>query len=48
MEFQSFKNAYIPKRDWYMLEAQKVNGVITWVPVKTYSQVVLGDLSTTP
>ena len=48
VEFQSFKNAYIPKRDWYMLEAQKVNGVITWVPVKTYSQVVLGDLSTTP
>ena len=48
VEFQSFKNAYIPKRDWFMLEAQKVNGVITWVPVKTYSQVVLGDLSTTP
>jgi branched-chain amino acid transport system substrate-binding protein len=48
VEFQSFKNAYIPKRDWFMLEAQKVGDVITWVPVKTYSQVVLGDLSTTP
>jgi branched-chain amino acid transport system substrate-binding protein len=48
VEFQSFKNAYIPTHDWFILEAQKVNGVITWVPVKTYSQVVLGDLSTTP
>jgi branched-chain amino acid transport system substrate-binding protein len=48
VEFQKFQNAYIPKRDWFMLEAQKVGDVITWVPVKTYSQVVLGDLTTVP
>jgi len=28
-----------------MLEVQDVNGALTWVPVKTYEQVVLGDLS---
>ncbi len=48
VEFQKFQNAYIPKRDWFMLEAQKVGDVITWVPVKTFSQVVLGDLTTVP
>ena len=28
-----------------MLEVQKVNDVLTWVPVKTYEQVLLGDLT---
>jgi len=27
-----------------MLEVQEVNGVLTWVPVKTYDQVLLGTL----
>jgi branched-chain amino acid transport system substrate-binding protein len=48
IEFQAFKNAFIPKRDFYILEVQKVNNVLTWVPVRTFSQVVLGDASTTP
>ncbi|GEM_PF-618075 len=39
-----FKTAYIAKRDFFMLEVQKVGDVWTWVPVKTYEQVLLGDL----
>jgi branched-chain amino acid transport system substrate-binding protein len=48
VSLQSFKNAYIPKRDFYILEVQKVGDKLTWVPVKTYNQVLLGDLSTVP
>jgi branched-chain amino acid transport system substrate-binding protein len=40
-----YKNAYIAKRDFYILEVQDVGGVLTWVPVKTYPQVLLGELS---
>ena len=40
-----FKNAFIAKRDFFILEVQKVGDVLTWVPVKTYEQVLLGDLS---
>jgi branched-chain amino acid transport system substrate-binding protein len=40
-----FQNAYIAKRDFYILQVQKVDGVLTWVPVKTYNQVLLGDLA---
>ena len=39
-----FKNAFIAKRDFFILEVQKVDGVLTWAPVKTYNQVLLGDL----
>jgi len=42
------KNAFIAKRDFFMLEAQKVGEVLTWVPVKTYQQVLLGELSQMP
>ncbi len=48
VELVSFKNAYIPKRDFFILEVQKVGDVLTWVPVQTFSQVLLGDMSTTP
>ena len=40
-----FKNAFIAKRDFFILEVQKVGDVLTWVPVKTYPQVLLGDLA---
>lgn len=40
-----FKTAFIAKRDFLMLEVQKVGDVWTWVPVKTYEQVLLGDLA---
>ncbi len=39
------KEAFIAKRDFFMLEVQKVNDVLTWVPVKTYEQVLLGELA---
>jgi hypothetical protein len=39
-----YKNAFVGKRDFFMLEVQKVGDVWTWVPVKTYDQVLLGDL----
>jgi branched-chain amino acid transport system substrate-binding protein len=39
-----YQNAFIAKRDFYMLEVQKVGEVLTWVPVKTYEQVLLGTL----
>lgn len=42
------KNAFIAKRDFYMLEVQKVGNALTWVPVKTYQQVLLGELSQMP
>jgi len=40
-----FQNAFVAKRDFFMLEVQKVGDVWTWVPVKTYEQVLLGDLA---
>jgi branched-chain amino acid transport system substrate-binding protein len=40
-----FQNAYIAKRDFFILEVQQVGDVLTWVPVKTYNQVLLGDLA---
>jgi branched-chain amino acid transport system substrate-binding protein len=40
-----FQSAYIAKRDFFILEVQKVDDVLTWVPVKTYDQVLLGDLA---
>jgi branched-chain amino acid transport system substrate-binding protein len=39
-----YKTAFIAKRDFFMLEVQKVGEVLTWVPVKTYEQVELGEL----
>ncbi len=39
------QDGYIAKRNLFMLEVQDVSGVLTWVPVKTFEQVVLGDLS---
>jgi len=40
-----FQSAYIAKRDFFILEVQKVDDVLTWVPVETYNQVLLGDLA---
>jgi branched-chain amino acid transport system substrate-binding protein len=39
------KNAFIAKRDFYILEVQKVGDALTWIPVKTYEQVLLGELT---
>ena len=39
-----YQNAFIAQRDFFMLEVQKVDDVLTWVPVKTYDQVLLGTL----
>jgi branched-chain amino acid transport system substrate-binding protein len=39
-----YQNAFIAKRDFYIFEVQKVGEVLTWVPVKTYPQVLLGTL----
>ena len=44
MTIVPYQNAFIAKRDFYMLEVQKVGDVLTWVPVKTYDQVLLGTL----
>ncbi len=38
------KTAFIAQRDFYMLEVQRVGDVLTWVPVKTFEQVLLGEL----
>ena len=40
-----FQTAFIAKRDFFILEVQKVGDVLTWAPVKTYKQVLLGDLA---
>ena len=42
------QTAYIAKRDFFILEVQKVGNVLTWVPVKTYSGVLLGTVSDMP
>jgi branched-chain amino acid transport system substrate-binding protein len=39
-----YEDAFIAQRDFFMLEVQEVDGVLTWVPVKTYEQVLLGTL----
>jgi branched-chain amino acid transport system substrate-binding protein len=39
-----YGDAFIAQRDFFMLEVQEVGGVLTWVPVKTYEQVLLGTL----
>lgn len=39
-----YKDAFVPTRDFFMLEAQKVGDRITWVPVHTYSQVLMEDI----
>ncbi len=39
-----YQNAFIAKRDFFILEVQKVGEVLTWVPVETYPQVLLGTL----
>lgn len=44
LEIVPYGDAFIAKRDFYMLEVQEVGGVLTWVPVKTYDQVLLGTL----
>jgi branched-chain amino acid transport system substrate-binding protein len=38
-----YKDAYIPTRDWFILKTQQVGDRITWVPIYTYSQVLLGE-----
>jgi len=40
---QPYQDAYIPTRDFFILETQKVDGVVQWVPLKTISQVLLGE-----
>jgi branched-chain amino acid transport system substrate-binding protein len=44
MTIVPYENAFIAKRDFLILEVQKVGDVLTWVPVKTYDQVLLGTL----
>jgi branched-chain amino acid transport system substrate-binding protein len=44
VEIVPYKNAFVAKRDFYIFEVQKVGEVLTWVPVKTYPQVLLGTL----
>ncbi len=44
MTIVPYKDAFIAERDFYMLEVQQVGDVLTWVPVKTYEQVLLGEL----
>ena len=44
MTIVPYENAFIAKRDFFMLEVQEVKGVLTWVPVKIYDQVLLGTL----
>jgi branched-chain amino acid transport system substrate-binding protein len=39
-----YGDAFIAERDFFMLEVQEVGGVLTWVPVKTFEQVLLGTL----
>lgn len=39
-----YQDAFIAKRDFFILEVQKVGEALTWVPVKTYEQVELGEL----
>jgi branched-chain amino acid transport system substrate-binding protein len=43
-----YQNAFIAKRDFFILEVQKVGDVLTWVPVKTYNAVLLGTLADMP
>jgi len=44
MTIVPYKTAFIAKRDFLMLETQKVGDRITWVPVHIYEQVLLGEL----
>jgi len=44
VEIVPYKEAFIAKRDFFILEVQKVGDVLTWVPVRTYEQVLLGEL----
>jgi ABC-type branched-subunit amino acid transport system substrate-binding protein len=44
VEIVPYKNAFIAKRDFFIFEVQKVGDVLTWVPVQTYPQVLLGEL----
>ncbi len=39
-----YEGAFIGTRDFYMLEVQKLGDVWTWVPVKTFENVLLGTL----
>ena len=38
-----YKGAFIPVRDWYILETKEVDGRVAWVPIYTYEQVELGE-----
>jgi branched-chain amino acid transport system substrate-binding protein len=48
MTIVPYQTAFIAKRDFYIFEVQKVNDVLTWVPVQTYPQVLLGTLADMP
>jgi len=38
-----YKGAYIPTRDFFILEVKEVDGVLQWVPLKIIPQVQLGE-----
>jgi branched-chain amino acid transport system substrate-binding protein len=38
-----YQGAYIPVRDWYILETKEVGGRVAWVPIYTFEQVELGE-----
>ena len=40
---QPYKDAFIPTRDFYILETKQVGDRIAWVPIYTYEQVELGE-----
>lgn len=38
------KTAFIPERDWFIFEVQRVGDALTMVPIQTFEQVLLGEL----
>jgi branched-chain amino acid transport system substrate-binding protein len=38
-----YQDAFIPVRDWYILETKEVDGRVAWVPIYTFEQVELGE-----
>lgn len=43
-----YKTAFIGQRNFYMVQVQKVGEVTTWVPIHTYENVLLTELSELP
>jgi branched-chain amino acid transport system substrate-binding protein len=39
-----YQDAFIAERNFFVFEVKKVDDVLTWVPIKTFEQVLLGTL----